>query len=423
MFSWVLGNRDKKKKKSGKKRPSYDEAKRLAKSGNATERRDLAAHEDLEPELLYFLAEDEDTDVRVEIARNDGTPLQADKLLARDPEAEVRRELAYKIGRLIPTLTDEENVQLTEMAMQVLEVLADDELPDVRAIISNEIKSLDNIPKKLVKKLAHDLDDIVSAPILEYSPLLNEQELVQIIAGGIQGRALTAVARRQGIGDAVSEAIADTKSEPGITQLLKNHTAKISEKTMAVIGMAAKNTPTMHRPLVERSNLSTNTIKRIATFVSAALVENLIKRHRLDDDIAHDIRQSVRERIINGDPTATDADEELPDERARRLFDSEELTEQALQKAIEEHDITLIPPALSLLSKIDLDIVKRILMGDSGKAVTALVWKAGLNMETAEMVQLRVANVPAKSVIRDTRAGNYSMSADDLEWYLAYFLD
>ncbi len=423
MLSWVLGNRNKKKKKSGKKRPSYDDAKRLAKSGNIAERRELAAHEDLEPELLYFLAEDKDTGVRVEIAKNEGTPLQADKLLAKDPETEVRSELAYKIGRLIPTLTNEENTRLTEMAMEVLEVLANDELPDVRAIISNEIKSLSNVPKKIVKQLAEDVETLVSAPILEYSPLLNEQELVQILASGVQGGALLAVARRHGISDLVSGAIADTEDERSVTQLLKNQATKISEKTMEVIGMTAKNTPQMHRPMVERSNLSTNTIKRIATFVSAALVERLIQRHSLDDEITHDLRQSVRERILRGDPSAIDVDDELPEDRARKLFDSGELNEQTLLKALDSHDITLVPPALCLLGNIEIETVKRILMGDSGKAVTGLVWKAGLSMEIAELVQIQVANVPSKSVVHVPADGEYPLSPDDMEWYLAYFLE
>jgi len=423
MLSWVLGNRNKKKKKTGKKRPSYDEAKRLAKDGSAAERQELATHEDLEPELLYFLAEDRDPNVRVEIARNDGTPLQADKILAKDPASEVRTELAYKIGRLIPTLTEEENTRLAEMTMAVLQVLAKDELPEVRAIISNEIKSLSNVPKKVIKSLAQDIEAAVSAPILEYSPLLSEQELIQIIAGGIQGRALFAVARRKKNSEKVSEAIVKSEDKIAITELLKNETAKISEKTMEVIGMAAKNSSKMHGPLIERSNLSTNTIKRIATFVSAALVERLIERHHLAEDLAHDIRQSTRERILAGDLSASDKEEEAPEDRAQKLFDAGELDESTIQKAVKTGDITLIPSAISLMADIEPEVVKKVLMGDSGKAVCALAWRAGLGMESAEMIERKVANVPARSLVSTPADGEYPLTPDDMEWYLAYFLE
>lgn len=417
MLSWVLGKR----KKSNKKRPSYEDAKKIAASGSVAERQELATHNTLEPELLYFLAEDKAPEVRKEIAKNDGAPLQADEILAHDPIAEVREELAYKIGRLIPTLTNSESERLTEMALAVLEVLANDELPDVRAIVAEEVKSLENVPKNIITKLAHDAEVIVSAPILEYSPLLSELELVQIIAGGIQGGALSAVARRVGIGESVTDAIVDQKDKASMIELLKNQTAKISQKAMEVIGMEAPDVDDMHRPLVERSNLSVHTMRRIATFVSAALVERMIDRNALPDDISKDLRQSIRDRIESGDLKASGEKKDPPDVRAKDLFDKGKLDQSVVTEAIEKGDITFVPPALSLLSGIDIEIVKRVLMGDSGKGVVSLVWKAGLNMETAEMIERRVAQVAARAMVHDPGDGSFPLSDEDMEWYLAYF--
>ena len=64
-------------------------------------------------------------------------------------------------------------------------------------------------------------------------------------------------------------------------ELLKNQTAKINKKVMQVIGTNALDETEMHRPLIERSNLSVPTMKRIATFVSAALLETLISGNSL----------------------------------------------------------------------------------------------------------------------------------------------
>ena len=168
MFDWVLGNKG--KKKAGK-RPAYDEAKEIAAEGGVAERQALAAHDDLYPELLYFFAADEAPQVRREVAQNKGTPLQADQILSTDQDAEVRCELARKIGRLVPSFSGKEQERLIEMAIGVLETLARDQLPQVRAIISEEIKSASNVPEHIVLKLARDVEAIVSAPVLEYSPL------------------------------------------------------------------------------------------------------------------------------------------------------------------------------------------------------------------------------------------------------------
>ncbi|MDG2204816.1 MAG: hypothetical protein P8M79_06155, partial [Alphaproteobacteria bacterium] len=107
MLGWVLGKRrrKKRKKKPKGKRPSYDQAKIILENGGVADRLDLAMHEDIEPEILYFLANDKDPLVRREIADNDGTPLQADIILAKDPDEEVRKEVAHKLGRLLPDIS------------------------------------------------------------------------------------------------------------------------------------------------------------------------------------------------------------------------------------------------------------------------------------------------------------------------------
>ena len=58
MLDWVLGRKkgNKKPKAGQKKTPSYDEAKRVAAKGDAKARAELASHEDLAPEFLYFFA-------------------------------------------------------------------------------------------------------------------------------------------------------------------------------------------------------------------------------------------------------------------------------------------------------------------------------------------------------------------------------
>ena len=101
LFGWV----------QGKEKPpiTYDQEKDLAKDDDVELRADLASREDARPEILYFLAEDKSVKVRRQVARNTATPRQADKILARDVDDEVRMDLARKIGRLIPGLSQRES--------------------------------------------------------------------------------------------------------------------------------------------------------------------------------------------------------------------------------------------------------------------------------------------------------------------------
>jgi hypothetical protein len=103
MLNWVFGNIIKKKRKRRRsekrpkgKKPPYEDAKKIAAKGSVEERRNLASHENLEPEILYYFTDDEAPEVRREVANNPGAPLQADLILAKDENDEVRMELARK---------------------------------------------------------------------------------------------------------------------------------------------------------------------------------------------------------------------------------------------------------------------------------------------------------------------------------------
>ena len=91
---------------------TYDESKVLAADTDGENRRALAARGDVKPEVLYYLAADELSAVRREIAANEKTPRQADRLLAEDVDDEVRCDLARKIGRIAPNLSQEAQDQV-----------------------------------------------------------------------------------------------------------------------------------------------------------------------------------------------------------------------------------------------------------------------------------------------------------------------
>lgn len=423
MLDWVLGRKkgNKKPKAGQKKTPSYDEAKRVAAKGDAKARAELASYEDLAPEFLYFFATDEDPAVRKAVAKNDGSPLQADLVLAKDVNQQVREELAYKIGRLIPTLTDHESERLAEMTFQVLEILAKDQVPQVRAIIADEIKHLVDVPKRLIKRLAQDAEVAVAGPILEYSPLLSDEQILQIVTSGLRGGALEAVARRKNIPNKISQAVVDQDEDPATAELLKNQTANISEKLMGEIAMTAENRPSLHLPLVDRRSLSKGTLRRIATFVSAALVERMLSANRMEEDIAHEIRMAVRERIDAGEATTVEDDIDNGADKAERMHKAGKLDEYAFLDAIDEEDTGFLDRGFALLSKLPSDQVTKMFESGSAKGLCALTWKAGLGADIAVSLQRRIGKIPAKSMIQANPDGSFHMTEEELEWYVDYF--
>jgi len=425
MLGWVLGKRrrKKRKKKPKGKRPSYNQAKVILENGDVAERRDLAMHEDIEPEILYYLANDKDPLVRREIADNDGTPLQADMILAKDPDEEVRKEVAHKLGRLLPDISVDQQDKLSKMALDILDTLARDQMRNVRAIVSDEIKHARNVPKNVVRRLAEDAESVVSAPVLEYSPLLSDKDLLEIVALGIESGAMTSIAKRKELPQDVVDAIIESGDENAIPALLENKSAKISEKTIDLIAIEAEGHEEWHPPLVDRGNLPVRTVRRIANFVSAALFERLIENNDVEEKAVDEMRMEVRKRIDSNEllDTETDAAREKAMERAEKLFKQGKLTEDVVKKAIDVNDGHFTRYAISHMSGLPSEVVAKMLGSGSGKAVTSLCWKAGMTMRMAVQLQRKVAKVRPNSLLRARGGNEYPLTDDDMEWQIEFY--
>ena len=163
---------------------TYERAKELARSDDASVRRVLAEREDLSPELLYYLAEDTSAYVRLAVASNERAPRQTDLLLAQDTDTDVRGGLAAKIATVAPELNAAESSKIYAQTHEALATLASDQITKARAILSDALKDVVDAPAEIIKMLASDLEIEVPGPILKFSPVLSESDLIQIIEKG-----------------------------------------------------------------------------------------------------------------------------------------------------------------------------------------------------------------------------------------------
>ena len=443
VLDWVFGTKSKRKAGAPRK-PAYEKSREIASSGSEEERRRLAEHEDLEPEILYYFATDKSVEVRKAVAINRGTPLQADRILAEDADEGVRIELANKIGRLVPELDPKENARLAEMVIEIIEILARDELPRVRAIIAEELKNADNVPKSLVLQLAADLEDIVAAPILEYSPMLNQADLLELLARGMRTRQTIAIAKRRGLDEPVSDVVVARNEAAIIKALIANNTAKISVKAFDIIAEKAEMNRDWHNAMVYRDDLPLRTILRIATFVSAALMESLISRNQQSKEHVEGLRKVVRERIERGDLPGLDMGfkrDELPappapanaaqqakenldalTEKIKNHRDAGMLDERRLKKQLEQGETEYVKAALIELSGLPSKTVNQMMGTRTAKAMVAIAWKAGFSMDMAIRLQRDFAKIDKADMLRAKPDGGFPVSEADLDWYVESFL-
>ncbi len=398
----------------------YEDARAALEADSLKTRRELAARADAPPETLYYLASDNDVTVRSLVAGNPATPIQVSEGLAGDIESEVRAELARKIARLVPDLTRAELGDTRDRVLVLLEKLASDEVTRVRQIVAEEIKACPAVPKRLAVALARDAALLVCAPVLEYSPLLSDEDLLEIIATTKVQGALEVIARRRHLDSSLTDAIVATLEIPAIAQLLTNPNAEIREDTMDRIISEAASIEAWHLPLVMRPALSLRAVRRIAVFVSRALIDELTLNRDIDAETQKYLKTRTQARI------ETDDDNDMPTPGSiivsiQRAFQKGVLNDDLVAKAASLQHKAAVILALSLKTGIPEAIVSRIIEAKSGKGITALCWRAGLAMRTALAIEIFVANVPLEARVLPRGGIDYPMDEKDLRWHLTYF--
>jgi uncharacterized protein (DUF2336 family) len=388
----------------------YEKAKELSTDPDATVRRNVAQQPDVRPEILFYLADDGDADVRCAVAENRRTPRQADLILTRDDDQSVRERLAAKIGALVPEFAKEEREKIRALSDKVLETLARDHAVRVRQIVAEALKDSMHAPVAVIRKLARDIEIQVASPILEHSPLLTDEDLLEIISAGPIRGALIAIAKRRQLSDKLSDgvavaALADPAESNSVRRLLQNHSAQIREDTLDRILDQASRIPVWHEPLVERPTLPMKAIKRLAAFVGRSLLEALQQRPDLDAATAKDVAKAVQRRL----------------EAEGAAADAPPVGEEAIAAAIGAGKREAIAAALARDSKLPASVVSAILASKSAKAVTALAWRAKLPMRQALQLQLRIAHIPPTAALNPRGGTDYPLTPSEMEWQLGLF--
>lgn len=411
-------------KKTAAKADSYEDNKARARSKEVAIRTDLAASHDVEPEILYYLMDDDVPVVRQKLAQNPNTPFKANLQLAGDENADVRIELARKICRLLPDMSGQETAWVLEKTVEVLEILAEDHLSAVRSIISESLKDTRAVPKHIVLSLARDVEEIVAGPILEYSPLLTSEDLLEIMASGVAIGTLPAIARRQDLDEDVSAEVVASLEVPAIAALLANASAKIREETLDQIIDQAEAMEPLHEPLVMRLDLSLRAVRRVAGFVASSLVDKLVAKHQLSPDVEKELKTKVRNRIEKTEQfIQIESAEEDGKSRANRLWKAGALDEAAITDAIDDKEQIFVATSLSLLADLSAKTINTMLTSRNGKVVTSLCWKAGLSMRLAFKVQTKIAHVPRGDIVNARNGIEFPFTDEEMDWQLSFYAD
>lgn len=364
-------------------------------------RRLIASRADMRPEILAHLAHDKSTIVRRALAANPAAGASIDKLLAKDTDAAVRADLGAKLTRLLPSLSEMERKGVQQATMTIIDMLARDSLVLVRQVIAQSLQDLPNAPAHLIALLARDPDLSVAGPILRYSPVLTDLDLLSIIASPPVQGALNAISKRPGLTERVTDAIVGADDVSAIVDLLSNDSAQIREETLDLVIDRAADRIAWHRPLVRRAQLPYAAALRIARFVANDLLDELASRGDMDAATRSQLAKIVNNRLSAnvGRPQENPGPTAAPPLKMARLQKTGALSDDLLLEAARSGDRAFLLSALASRAGLQQIHIQRALERRNPRAIVALAIRGRLPAQLVVDIQIKFAQVPPGSVL------------------------
>ena len=287
------------------------------------------------------------------------TQADVERLLA-DPSPETRAGLAAKLAQEFERgrLTPEER----QIAEQIVRAMARDATLRVRQALAEHLKESNSLPVDVAKLLAGDVE-AVAVPVLQYSMVLTDEDLI-ILVDGASSKKLTAIARRRSVSEPVCEAVVRADDADAIVALVGNDGAAITEPALRTVVTRHSGRSEVGESLARRPMLPISILEGLVSAASDQLRQVLIARHDLPERLATNLVFQARERATVGlvSPQSP-AGEAL--ELVAHLKGAGRLTPSLVLRALCLGDLTMVEAAFATLARIPIHNA-RLMIHDAG---------------------------------------------------------
>lgn len=263
-------------------------------------------------------------------------------------------------------------------------MLLDDASPLVRQAMAEVFARSSEAPAGIVQALSLDQTS-VALPVLEYSPLLIDADLVDIIATG-NCQMQCAIARRINLPPSVCAAIAEVGSAAAALELIENAYAELAAFSWDRIVERHGHLAAIRESMLVLEDLPAATRVALVAKLSDTLARFVVARNWLSADRAGRIASEARDRsTVN--IAARSRGEDMCG-LVRHLRATGQLTAGLILRALLSGNLDLFDAALAELSELPLARVSALLHDRGGASLQALLRRAGLPPSTFAAFQM-----------------------------------
>ncbi len=299
-----------------------------------------------------------------------------------------RRDLLRRVSDVFLMSPDAYSDKQSRYFGDIMESLAYDMEIEMREELARRMADAAHLPHALAKRLASD-EISVAGPMLAESPVLSEEDLIEVSQGGSQDH-LIAITKRTDIGSRLSAALVHHGSDMVVDHLVRNDSASIADETLKKVAARATQSEKLQSALIDRHAVPRQILLDMVDHVSERLRQSLVEQLSTSEtDALDDIVGKMKSRIETQDITPTERDIE-------ELVRTEALNEQMLLKFVFDERPMEFRLAIGAYLDIEQHTVGRILSDETGRALAVACRAAGLSPGAFKEIALcKMSSIPS----------------------------
>jgi len=216
--------------------------------------------------------------------------------LARTSDSAQRRELLREVTDLFFETANARTERETALFDDVLKLVAAEMQDSVLAELAERFADAEDAPVGLMRDLANHAFEI-AAPVLQRSKALDDATLVHIVNYKSQQH-IKAVAQREKVSEALSDAIVKFGDDHALDALMRNEGAAMSRTGMELAVDRARRNAMLHEGVVTRRDLPLDLLNEMYFVVETRLREQIMQKNAAVDPATLDAALAkARERL------------------------------------------------------------------------------------------------------------------------------
>ena len=315
-------------------------------------------------------------------------------ILERD---QLFRNMAQLYSYVSDRCDDEQVSQYDEVLCQLAELVE----VEARVHVAKLLAPLERAPGNVVSRLANDTIE-VAQPLLEFSNVLNDDDLIDIIAHQSEAHRV-AIAGRPNVPERVGEAIAEHGGSPSVLRLVNNQTAELGVDTVQRLVVLAGDDAAIADGLRGRSDIDWPALRGQINAAGQKVLESLGAATRpLDPVTTGKVNAVVYNRMRNRAGFSSQ-EWKVAYNQVKALYDRHQLDDRALTRFARFGYGHHSAAALSVMLQVQPEVFVKWLAGQDYVAITVALRALGVSPDLFEAL---ISTMPWRDSPTDTDKTN-----------------